>query len=394
MSSNQLEQQHLSSSIASPQVQFKIESDSTDKCMGEELMDAAVSAAVAHAAESIYIYLPGKLAGSKSRQAHTLKDPDGTEKIFNSALGFLARKFIHVLFASPTCSVDMNAAALQLEVPKRRIYDVTNVLEGVGLIEKRSKNTVAWKGSELLLGSSFSSAAKQRINEIRDEISDLHSQEASLDQWMVQLQKLPLSGEGQMVSTCDIVKALLYPVGSQSGKELKDELVDESGKPQQAVLAVHAPFDSIAHLPVHNIGSPQRQLYVGTKPGFLKHGFGAGTTVDLKRKGMISLKSRKGIKVPRIDDRVTVYLMPCYFDNKDKKVKSLGARQLSDDPYISAAAAAGTLSAESAQKTKTSQPDVVGVPKRSASWDVAEALANETGVTDFFGTEPVDEMAV
>jgi hypothetical protein len=100
MSSNQLEQQHLSSSIASPQVQFKIESDSTDKCMGEELMDAAVSAAVAHAAESIYLYLPGKLAGSKSRQAHTLKDPDGTEKIFNSALGFLARKFIHVLFVS------------------------------------------------------------------------------------------------------------------------------------------------------------------------------------------------------------------------------------------------------------------------------------------------------
>lgn len=28
---------------------------------------------------------------------------------------------------------------------KRRIYDITNVLEGIGLIEKRSKNVIQWK---------------------------------------------------------------------------------------------------------------------------------------------------------------------------------------------------------------------------------------------------------
>ena len=28
---------------------------------------------------------------------------------------------------------------------KRRIYDITNVLEGIGLIEKKSKNSVVWK---------------------------------------------------------------------------------------------------------------------------------------------------------------------------------------------------------------------------------------------------------
>jgi hypothetical protein len=30
-------------------------------------------------------------------------------------------------------------------VQKRRIYDITNVLEGVGLIEKKSKNNIIWK---------------------------------------------------------------------------------------------------------------------------------------------------------------------------------------------------------------------------------------------------------
>ncbi len=29
---------------------------------------------------------------------------------------------------------------------KRRIYGITNVLEGIGLIEKKSKNNIQWKG--------------------------------------------------------------------------------------------------------------------------------------------------------------------------------------------------------------------------------------------------------
>ncbi len=32
-----------------------------------------------------------------------------------------------------------------LQVQKRRIYDITNVLEGIGLIEKKSKNNIQWK---------------------------------------------------------------------------------------------------------------------------------------------------------------------------------------------------------------------------------------------------------
>jgi hypothetical protein len=35
--------------------------------------------------------------------------------------------------------------ATKLGVQKRRIYDITNVLEGIGLIEKKSKNNIQWK---------------------------------------------------------------------------------------------------------------------------------------------------------------------------------------------------------------------------------------------------------
>ena len=40
--------------------------------------------------------------------------------------------------------LDLNTVAQELGAPKRRVYDVTNVLEGIQLIKKKSKNTIEW----------------------------------------------------------------------------------------------------------------------------------------------------------------------------------------------------------------------------------------------------------
>jgi hypothetical protein len=65
---------------------------------------------------------------------------------------------VHVCFVLPAqqcCTVLQEVVApastfsglllVFLQVQKRRIYDITNVLEGVGLIEKKSKNNIIWK---------------------------------------------------------------------------------------------------------------------------------------------------------------------------------------------------------------------------------------------------------
>lgn len=41
--------------------------------------------------------------------------------------------------------LDLNEAAVTMGVQKRRIYDITNVLEGIGLVTKDAKNLVRWK---------------------------------------------------------------------------------------------------------------------------------------------------------------------------------------------------------------------------------------------------------
>ena len=53
-------------------------------------------------------------------------------------------RFIQLMHESEKGILDLNYAAHVLNVQKRRIYDITNVLEGIKLIEKRSKNNVQW----------------------------------------------------------------------------------------------------------------------------------------------------------------------------------------------------------------------------------------------------------
>jgi E2F/DP family winged-helix DNA-binding domain len=277
----------------------------------------------------------------------------------------------------------MNESAITLQVPKRRIYDVVGVLEGCGLLEKKSKNTVAWKGSEVLLGSSIDKHAKGQLERIRMEIIQSHKEEANLDQWIAVLVKVH---SHQPVRTSDIIQAIFYPVGTEDSP-LPETLVDGNGKPTRALLAVHAPFDSIVDIPPASEG-PERQLYIGTQAGFLKHG--GLLDVDSsgrKRKGPLVLHSRKGVKLPRTEDKMQVFLMPSYFDATSQKIKSLGTRQLSEGPDTPISAGVNTA-VESGIANKT-EPDISMIPKRSASWDAAESLANEEGVADFFGAESI-----
>ncbi|GAB4823783.1 hypothetical protein N2152v2_010829 [Parachlorella kessleri] len=81
-----------------------------------------------------------------SRLGSRAVDGPGAGAIRNdSSLGLLTRRFIELLELAPDGILDLNAAAQALQVQKRRIYDITNVLEGIGLIEKHLKNNVRFR---------------------------------------------------------------------------------------------------------------------------------------------------------------------------------------------------------------------------------------------------------
>ena len=104
---------------------------------------------------------------------------------YDSSLGLLTKRFVALIKDAPGGILDLNQAATQLEVQKRRIYDITNVLEGIGLIEKRTKNNIAWKGS----GVAPTDADAATLAEVRADGARLAREEAALDRCVEHLQR-------------------------------------------------------------------------------------------------------------------------------------------------------------------------------------------------------------
>ncbi|XP_022918677.2 transcription factor E2F2 [Onthophagus taurus] len=92
---------------------------------------------------------------------------------YDTSLGLLTKKFTALLEKSPSGVVDLNKASQDMDVPKRRIYDITNVLEGIGILEKKSKNNIQWKGGNL---------SGYKLTALRNELKSLEDQENTLNE--------------------------------------------------------------------------------------------------------------------------------------------------------------------------------------------------------------------
>lgn len=61
-------------------------------------------------------------------------------------------------------TLDLNEAVEVLKVQKRRIYDITNVLEGIEYVQKTHKNTIKW------IANNENSVYEQEIIEMKAKI--------------------------------------------------------------------------------------------------------------------------------------------------------------------------------------------------------------------------------
>ncbi|KAL1193086.1 Transcription factor E2FC [Cardamine amara subsp. amara] len=96
---------------------------------------------------------------------------------YDSSLGLLTKKFVRLIQEADDGTLDLNHCADVLEVQKRRIYDITNVLEGIGLIEKTTKNHIRWKGADNLGQKELG----DQISRLKLEVESMRSEESRLD---------------------------------------------------------------------------------------------------------------------------------------------------------------------------------------------------------------------
>ncbi|XP_011309510.1 transcription factor E2F3 [Fopius arisanus] len=165
---------------------------------------------------------------------------------YDTSLSLLTKKFINLVESSSDGVVDLNVASEKLEVQKRRIYDITNVLEGIGILEKKSKNNIQWKGGQL-------PGEQNDILELRREVNDLEAKENALD-------RLIHGAEERLRELCaDRQFAYVTYHDLRSVPAYKD----------QAIMAVKAPPEATLHVPqpINNLGQPKLQIHMRSLSG-------------------------------------------------------------------------------------------------------------------------------
>ncbi|XP_064784709.1 transcription factor E2F2-like [Oncorhynchus masou masou] len=188
-------------------------------------------------------------AAAASHPSPTTPKSPGERTRYDTSLGLLTKKFVGLLSESPDGVLDLNWATEVLEVQKRRIYDITNVLEGVQLIRKKSKNNIQWLVGGVFEGSA-SSGEKSRA--LRRELGELERAEKALDDLITS-------------SSAQIKELTEHRDNQRLGYVTYQDIRLITRLQDQTVIAVKAPSETKLEVPESSGGS--QQIYLKSKNG-------------------------------------------------------------------------------------------------------------------------------
>ncbi len=97
-----------------------------------------------------------------------------------NSLGELTKNFIDCVKSKGLELININEIVKKLKVKKRRIYDITNVLEGIGYIKKLGKNQIKWIKTDFLNENIILNYNNEDSNKINKFI-DLQKENEKLD---------------------------------------------------------------------------------------------------------------------------------------------------------------------------------------------------------------------
>ncbi|XP_010505130.1 PREDICTED: transcription factor E2FA-like [Camelina sativa] len=166
---------------------------------------------------------------------------------YDSSLGLLTKKFVNLIKQAKDGMLDLNKAAETLEVQKRRIYDITNVLEGIDLIEKPFKNRILWKGVD----PSSPDDVDADVSVIQAEIENLSLEEQALD--------------NQIRQTEERLRDLSEKEKNQKWLFVTEEDIKSlPGFQNQTLIAVKAPHGTTLEVPDPDeaVDHPQRRYRI------------------------------------------------------------------------------------------------------------------------------------
>ena len=119
-----------------------------------------------------------KLETQSSKSGEYEGDDDNNEDDKENSLGALTKTFLQYIKKKGGENININDLVHELNVKKRRIYDITNVLQGIGYIEKNGKNEIKWKKiytntKNIIKKNSLPENYLSNYNKLKQEIDEL-----------------------------------------------------------------------------------------------------------------------------------------------------------------------------------------------------------------------------
>ncbi|XP_029773800.1 transcription factor E2F1 [Suricata suricatta] len=200
--------------------------------------------------ETDHQYLAESSGPARGRGRHPgkgVKSP-GEKSRYETSLNLTTKRFLELLSRSADGVVDLNWAAEVLKVQKRRIYDITNVLEGIQLIAKKSKNHIQWLGSHAAVGIGG------RLEGLSQDLRQLQESERQLDHLIqictAQLRLLSEDSDSQRLAyvTCQDLRSIADPAEQmvmviKAPPETQLQAIDSSETFQISLKSKQGPID-------------------------------------------------------------------------------------------------------------------------------------------------------
>lgn len=197
---------------------------------------------------------PGVVKISEANTAgvslHQKKERIQTKRVSRTdvSLGVLTQRFLELILNAPDNLVDLRQVTTSLQTRRRRVYDITNVLEGISLVEKQSANKIKWIGSCQI--SNFLWKNQQKFER---ELENLKLVEETLDTL--------IKGCAQQLfdMTDDVDNAALAYVTNEDISRVR-------AFEEQTVIVVKAPEETKLEVPAPKEDSIQVHLKGGKGP--------------------------------------------------------------------------------------------------------------------------------
>lgn len=230
-----------------------------------------------------------------------------------NSLGELTRNFIDFIIKNGEDKIDLNYVSEQLNVKKRRIYDITNVLEGIGYIKKLQKNQIQFLKRDLL-------KPKIKVNELiptspntinngktnphinleqsnKSELERLREENIFLERYISQVKR-------------EINQMTNYPENKNYSYITFEDLKQISNKDKASIVAIQAPPGTTVDIPSKEI---IEKMFDDVKSG----------NDENKDELLETLKMKYQLFMETENSEINVFLIPNKDENVPKQTEQL-----------------------------------------------------------------------